>query len=147
MYPNLRYAFYDILGLDIPALALVQTYGFFLAFTFLACGVALSLDLRRRENLGILKGIEESKEVGKPLSFVDIFINALLGFIFGFKGFYAIQHSDLFIGPDATNYLLSMQHGSWIGGIFLTGVSNSTDDSRNNYATPTCERHYHYCCN
>jgi len=122
MYPNLRYAFYDLFGLDIPALALVQTYGFFLALTFLACGVALSLDLRRREQLGILEGVEEPKEVGKSLSSVDIFVNALLGFLFGFKGVYAIGHPELFIGPDATNYLLSMQHGSWIGGIFLAGL-------------------------
>jgi len=122
MYPNLRYAFYDIFGLDIPALALVQTYGFFLALTFLTCGVVLSLDLRRREKLGILEGIEESKEVGKALSLVDIFINALLGFVFGFKGLYAIQHPDWFIGPDAKDYLLSMQHGSWVGGIVLAAL-------------------------
>lgn len=122
MYPNLRYAFYDIFGLDIPALALVQTYGFFLALTFLACGLALSADLRRREKLGILEGIEESKEVGRPLSGIDVFVNALLGFIFGFKGLYAIQHPTLFIGPDAKDYLLSMQHGSWIGGILLAGL-------------------------
>ena len=122
MYPNLRYAFYDIFGLDIPALALVQTYGFFLALTFLACGVALSLDLRRREKLGLLEGVEETKAVGNPLSLVDVFVNALLGFLFGFKGFYAIQHPDLFIGPDARDYLLSMQHGSWIGGIALAAL-------------------------
>jgi prolipoprotein diacylglyceryl transferase len=122
MYPNLRYAFYDIFGLDIPALALVQTYGFFLALTFLACGVALSSDLRRREKLGLLQGMEESKEVGKPLSVVDVFVNALLGFLFGFKGFYAIQNPEMFIGSDASNYLLSMQHGSWVGGIFLAAL-------------------------
>lgn len=122
MYPNLRYAFYDIFGLDIPALALVQTYGFFLALTFLACGLALSADLRRRERLGILEGVEESKEVGRPLSGVDVFVNALLGFFFGFKGLYAIQYPDFFIGPDAKDYLLSMQHGSWIGGILLAGL-------------------------
>ena len=61
MYPNLRYAIYDLTGLDIPAFALIQTYGFFLALTFLACGWALTADLKRRERLGILKGMEEVK--------------------------------------------------------------------------------------
>ena len=42
MYPNLRYAFYDVFGIDLPFMALVQTYGFLLALTFLACGLALS---------------------------------------------------------------------------------------------------------
>lgn len=119
MYPNLRYAFYDIFGIDLPALALVQTYGFFLALTFLACGLALSLDLRRREKLGILEGIEEEQTVGKPLSIIDILTNALLGFVFGFKGVYALMNPAPFVGNDAKTYLLSMEHGSWIGGLVL----------------------------
>jgi phosphatidylglycerol:prolipoprotein diacylglycerol transferase len=119
MYPNLRYAFYDIFGLDIPAMSLIQTYGFFLALTFLACGVALSADLKRREKLGLLHGIEEDANVGNPLSFMDVFTNAILGFIFGFKGFYAITHPDLFIGNNAKEHLLSMEHGNWIAGIVL----------------------------
>jgi len=119
MYPNLRFAFYDLFGLDIPALALIQSYGFFLALTFVACGVALSADLKRRENLGLLIGVDETVEVGKPLSPMDVLSNALLGFLFGFKGIYAILHPDLFIGNNAREYLLSMQHGSWIGGLIL----------------------------
>ena len=121
MYPNLRYAFYDIFGLDIPALALVQSYGFFLALTFLACGVALSMDLKRRENLGQLKGIEEERTVGQPLSIVDMGINFLLGFVFGFKGIYAMANPAPFVGNDARTYLMSMEHGYWWGGL-LVGV-------------------------
>lgn len=119
MYPNLRYAFYDLLGLDIPALALVQTYGFFLALTFVACGLALNLDLKRREKLGLLEGVEEEKKVGEPLSIVEVLTNALLGFVFGFKGFYAIMDPMPFVGNNAKDYLLSMEHGSWLGGIVL----------------------------
>lgn len=119
MYPNLRYAFYDLFGLDIPGLALIQTYGFFLALTFLACGVALSSDLKRREKLGLLKGIKEEKKVGKPLSATDVITNALLGFILGFKGIYAIVDPAPFVGQNAKEYLMSMEHGSWVGGIVL----------------------------
>lgn len=113
MYPNLRYAFYDIFGLDLPALSLVQTYGFFLAFTFVACGLALRADLLRREKLGILEGIEESKEVGGSLSLTDLLSNAALGFLIGFKGLYAMLNPSLFTGPDAKTYLLSLEHGYW----------------------------------
>ncbi|MGH1338510.1 MAG: prolipoprotein diacylglyceryl transferase [Aureispira sp.] len=122
MYPNLRYAIYDLTGFDVPAFALIQTYGFFLAFTFLACGWALTADLKRRERLGILQGMEEMKLVGQPLSALDVITNAILGFLLGFKGLYAISNTDLFTGPEARTYLLSMEHGSWIGGIGLAAL-------------------------
>lgn len=122
MYPNLRYAFYDLTGIDFPALALIQTYGFFLALTFLACGWALTADLKRREQAGILHGKEEIKLMGQPLSALDLITNALLGFILGFKGLYAALHPDLFTGPNAKDYLLSMEHGTWIGGLVLAGL-------------------------
>lgn len=122
MYPNLRYAVYDLIGLDVPALALIQTYGFFLALTFLACGWALTADLKRRERLGILHGKEEIKLMGQPLSGIDIITNAILGFVLGFKGLYAVFNANLFTGPNAKQYLLSLEHGSWIGGLVLAGL-------------------------
>lgn len=121
MYPNLRYAFYDIFGLDIPFLALVQSYGFFLALTFVGCGIALSSDLRRREKLGLLTGIDTAVAVGNPIAASDIFFNAVLGFIFGFKGIYAIINPQYFIGNDAKNYLMSLEHGYWWGGLLVAG--------------------------
>ncbi|MCP4439671.1 MAG: prolipoprotein diacylglyceryl transferase [Aureispira sp.] len=119
MYPNLRYAFYDIFGIDLPMLGLVQSYGFFLALAFFVSGTLLHLELKRRENLGMLKGIEESVKVGKPLSIIDLAINGIIGFILGFKGVYAIMNTDLFTGPDAKDALFSMAHGNWITGVLL----------------------------
>lgn len=122
MYPNLRYAFYDLTGIDFSPLSLVQTYGFFLAFTFLACGWALTADLKRRERQGILQGMEETKLMGKPLSAFELVTNALLGFLLGFKGLYAAMNADLFTGPNAKDYLFSFEHGSWIGGLLLAAL-------------------------
>jgi phosphatidylglycerol---prolipoprotein diacylglyceryl transferase len=122
MYPNLRYAFYDILGLDIPAFSLIQTYGFFLALTFVACGLALRADLIRREKLGLLHGIEEEKQVGGALSVSDVLTNVVMGFVLGFKGFYAMAYPQLFTGSTAKEYLFSMEHGYWWAGILLAIV-------------------------
>ncbi len=122
MYPNLRYTAYDLLGIDVPALSLVQTYGFLLALAFLASGWALTSDLKRREKIGLLKGIESEIEVGKPLSAIELMGNALLGFIFGFKGTYAMMHPDMFGGADARQYLFSLEHGYWLGGLALAAV-------------------------
>lgn len=121
MYPNLRYALYDLTGLDFPPLALIQTYGFFLAFTFLMCAWALSAELKRRERIGMLQTRTESKKVGTPLSIIDLVSNTVLGFLLGFKGLYAAMNVDLFSGGNAREYLLSWEHGSWIGGIAIAG--------------------------
>ncbi len=120
MYPNLRYAVYDILGLDIQSLQLIQMYGFLLALAFLASGWALTTDLKRRERLGLLEGIEEQQEVGRPLAIADIATSAILGFLLGFKGVYAIAHSEVFMGSNAKDAFLSLQHGYWITGILGT---------------------------
>jgi prolipoprotein diacylglyceryl transferase len=32
------------------------------------------------------------------------------------------MHPDLFVGPDARKYLLSLEHGSWVGGIVLAAL-------------------------
>ncbi len=143
MYPNLRYAFYDLTGVDLPALALIQTYGFFLAFTFIACGWALTADLKRRERLGILHGKEETKMMGQPLSVLDVLTNAVLGFVLGFKGIFALLNPSLFTGASAREHLLSFEHGSWIGGIALAALFaffKYRDNKKEREQYPTPER-------
>lgn len=120
MYPNLRYAIYDIFGVDIPALALVQTYGFFLALAFLISGILLTMELKRRERSGWIQGIKEQMQVGEPLSPVSVGLNALLGFILGFKALEAILNPVVLDG-DIMDFIFSAQ-GNWIGGIVLGGL-------------------------
>lgn len=120
MYPNLRYAIYDIFGIDIQALALVQTYGFFLALAFLVSGVLLTLELKRRERIGWMQGIKEKTQVGEPLSPLSVGMNALLGFLLGFKGLAVILQPDLLQG-DVLGFMASFQ-GNWIGGLVLGGL-------------------------
>jgi phosphatidylglycerol---prolipoprotein diacylglyceryl transferase len=120
MYPNLRFAFYDIFGLDLPFLGLVQSYGFFLALSFLAAAWWLGVEFRRREREGLMAGTEESYTVGKPLSIFDVVWNAVLGFVVGFKGVYAVTNSTVFAGAEAKANLFSWQHGNWIAGILLS---------------------------
>lgn len=119
MYPNLRFALYDLLGIDLPFLGLVQTYGFFLALAFGAGAWWLYVDMRRRESAGLLTGFEEEETFGQPLALTSLVNNAVLGFILGFKGIYALSNPEIFASADAKKYLLSLQHGNWIMGIVL----------------------------
>ncbi len=120
MYPNLRFAFYDIFGLDLPALGLVQSYGFWLALSFLAAAWWLGVEFRRREREGLMIGVEETYIVGQPLNAIDLVWNAILGFVLGFKGVYAVMNSTVFAGADAKDNLMSLAHGYWWAGILLS---------------------------
>ena len=119
MYPNLRYAFYDMFGLDLPFLGLIQSFGFFLALSFFVAAWVLTLDLKRREGLGLLKGQEQTTIMGQDLAWGSLLGNAVLGFLIGFKVIYAIQHPDLFASDEAKRYFLSWEHGYWAWGLAL----------------------------
>lgn len=85
MYPNLYYAFRDLLGLEIPFLKIFQTFGFFVAIAFLAGAYILTRELKRYEALGLLKGIPEKIVTGLPASQGELIGNAVVGFIIGYK--------------------------------------------------------------
>jgi phosphatidylglycerol---prolipoprotein diacylglyceryl transferase len=85
MYPNLYYAFKDLFGVEWPVLKIFQTFGFFVAIAFLCGAYALTSELKRRESLGLMAGIPEKIIIGKKVSMSDVLIQALVGFILGYK--------------------------------------------------------------
>ncbi len=85
MYPNLYYAFKDIFDADIPALKIINTFGFFVAIAFLIAAWVLSLELKRKQAAGLFTYTETDITVGKPASAVELMINFILGFILGYK--------------------------------------------------------------
>jgi prolipoprotein diacylglyceryltransferase len=117
MYPNLYYALRDWFGVEVNAFKIFYTFGIFVALAFLCAAVVLSNELKRKEKQGLLLPREETITVGKPLSFIDILINGLIGFIFGYKLFGAFLASrDQSI--DLQEYIFSME-GSILGGLVL----------------------------
>jgi prolipoprotein diacylglyceryl transferase len=97
MYPNLYYAFQDLFGLDWKFLKLVNTFGFFVAICFLVSAMVVTFELRRKQQIGLLSYTEEKIMVGAPASYIDLFVNFLFGFVFGYKILGA------FIIPDVLN--------------------------------------------
>jgi prolipoprotein diacylglyceryl transferase len=85
MYPNLYYAFKDLMGVDWPFLRFFNTFGFFVALAFGAAATSLSYELRRKSKQGLFRPEETTILVGKPASLQDILFNFLLGFLLGFK--------------------------------------------------------------
>ncbi|HEY6976824.1 MAG TPA: prolipoprotein diacylglyceryl transferase family protein [Chitinophagaceae bacterium] len=116
MYPNLYYAFKDLFDIDIPFLKVVNSFGFFVAISFLVAAWLLIKELKRRQALGEFTYRETTINVGKPATLTELVINFLLGFLLGFKiiGVFIVQGAT----DDPQSFIFSRE-GSWPAGIFL----------------------------
>jgi prolipoprotein diacylglyceryltransferase len=85
MYPNLYFAFKDLFGISWPFLRFINSFGFFVALSFIAAAVTLTKELIRKEGEGLLQSREEMVWIGKPASPVELILNFILGFVLGFK--------------------------------------------------------------
>ncbi|HET7116210.1 MAG TPA: prolipoprotein diacylglyceryl transferase family protein, partial [Hanamia sp.] len=120
MYPNLYFVFNDWFGWKINAFKIFYTFGIFVAISFIVAAYLLTLELKRKEKQGLLLPREETITTGQPATFFSLFVNGLIGFIFGYKligAFIASRQS----GLDLQDYIFSSQ-GSWLGGLILAAV-------------------------
>ena len=56
MYPTIYHALLDLFGLDWSWTKLLNSFGFFVALAFVAANYTLTLELKRKEREGLLKG-------------------------------------------------------------------------------------------
>ncbi len=115
MFPRLSDMINYLLGTDI--ILPVQTYGLFLALSFLAGAILFSRELKRKEKIGLLSPLKRKIVTGKPASVSDLVINALTGFVLGYKGWGMIVDYNEFV-EDPQAYILSGE-GYWGAGLLL----------------------------
>lgn len=116
MYPNLYYAFRDLFGVEVPFLKVVNSFGFFVAISFLLAAWLLIRELKRRQALGEFTYTEKIITVGKPAGIGELLVNFLLGFFLGFKilGVMLVDG-----GLDNPQTFIFSKNGSWPAGIML----------------------------
>src|SRR5690348_11516556 len=85
MYPNLYYVFKDFFGIELGFLRFINSFGFFVAISFLVAAALLTSELKRKSKLGLFQPTESKITVGKGASVSDLVLNFVLGFILGFK--------------------------------------------------------------
>ena len=85
MYPNLYYAFKDLIGVEWTFLRFVNSFGFFVAIAFILSAIVLASELRRKSKQGLLQPTEMQVMVGQPAKLSDLILNFLLGFLLGYK--------------------------------------------------------------
>ena len=116
MYPNLYYLFKDFFGVEWELLKILNTFGLMVATGFIVAAVVINSELKRKEKQGLLFPREEYITIGKPASFLDLLINFVVGFGFGFKFLGLVVNKPADISPQA--YIFSSE-GSLIGGLLL----------------------------
>lgn len=123
MYPNLYYAFKDLFGIELSGLKLVNSFGFFVALSFIICAWVLTLELRRKQQQGLFIHTEETLIIGAPASVSELLINFLIGFIFGYKIIGAFTIPDALGDPQA--FILSAKGSLPVGllvGLLFAGM-------------------------
>ncbi len=113
MYPNLYYAFKDIFGIELEGLKLVNSFGFFVAISFLVSAWVLTLELKRKQQQGLFEHTEETITIGAKASFAELLVNFILGFVFGYKIIGAFTIPDALADPQS--FILSGRGNLLIG--------------------------------
>ncbi len=115
-YPTLSDFLFHHFGIDVPLP--IFSFGFFVALGFLAAAYILSLELKRKEGLGLLPPYKKDIITGKPVS--DLLLSGLLGFVLGYKIFgIALDYAAFSANPQA--FILSSE-GNILGGILGAGL-------------------------
>src|SRR5688572_25180877 len=117
MYPNLYYAFKDLLGVEWTFLRFVNSFGFFVAIAFILAAVVLAAELKRKSRQGLLHPKEMQVMVGQPATIGELILNFLLGFLLGYK-ILALFIMDNSATEDPQAFIFS-DRGNWPAGIIL----------------------------
>jgi phosphatidylglycerol:prolipoprotein diacylglycerol transferase len=124
MYPNLYYAVKDLFGLDLKFLHFINSFGFFVALSFIGAAMILTSELKRKERQGLLVAEEETIVVGKLASPGELLVNFILGFLIGYKiiGLFMANTS---LTQNPADFIFSSAGNGWAGlilGLLFAGL-------------------------
>lgn len=115
MYPDFQYLLENLFGTAMPEwLSIFKTFGFFVALAFLAASWTLSMELKRKEKMGLLFPTTSTIEVGKPATMTELIGAIITGFLLGYK-IGGIWGNTAEVAPDPLGYIFSANGNLIIG--------------------------------
>jgi prolipoprotein diacylglyceryl transferase len=114
MYPTIYDAVKDLFHISIPFLKLLQSFGFFVAISFLLCAWVFAKELRRKETLGLLQPTFRKVMKGVPATRIELAGQFVFGFLIGWK-FLSIPFSGGLFNANPRNYILSGEGNIYLG--------------------------------
>ncbi|MES2617553.1 MAG: prolipoprotein diacylglyceryl transferase family protein [Bacteroidota bacterium] len=138
MYPNFYFIFKEWFGLELPGLKLINSFGFFVAVSFIVANIVMTKELRRKFKLGIL-GAGETIRTMKGIAFsqADYITSGITGFIIGYK-FIPLIFDFSAVEDNPQEYILSLQGNmlyGLLGAAILLGF-NYWQDRKQRLAEP-----------
>jgi len=93
----------------------LETLGLFMALSFVVTYMAFVSEFKRKEAQGLIRPFKRTVVIGAPASVVELAVNGLLGFIFGYKFIgLLVYYKDFIANP--RKFIFSIQ-GSLIAGL------------------------------
>src|SRR5690242_7522551 len=99
MYPSISDLLKDLFGINIPLP--IQTFGFFVAISFLLAAYFLQKELKRKEREGLLQPVHKKALDGTPPKISEIILGSILLFFLGYKSVYAAVNYMAFVDDPA----------------------------------------------
>jgi phosphatidylglycerol---prolipoprotein diacylglyceryl transferase len=124
MYPNLYYAVKDLFGLDLKFLHFINSFGFFVALSFIGAAMVITNELKRKERQGLLEAEEETIVVGKIASPGELLTNFILGFLIGYK-IIGLFTANTPLSQNPADFIFSSAGNGWAGlalGLLFAGL-------------------------
>ncbi len=119
MYPTITDLLKDLFGINLPMP--IQSFGFFVAISFLLANYFFGKELFRKETEGLMFTNMKKILVGKKVSVIELGTSFLVAFLLAYKIVGMILNYDEFT-HNPQHFLLSYE-GSFIGGLLGGAIS------------------------
>lgn len=115
MFPDLSYFIAYLFDTPVDGfLSLFKTFGIFLVLAFIVSAHILKLELKRKEEEGLILGQKFTEKEGNGASVMEIVYNGLFGLLLGMKGPLMYQNFSAF-SQDPSGHILSSRGNIGLG--------------------------------